>query len=390
MKGEILVGKWFSRLGLMVIVVMMISACSSNTGGSDSSKGKDKGGEILIGTLTPITGSSAKMGEDMNNAIQMAADEINAAGGINGKKIKLIKEDEGCDPQIATAGANKLVSKDVVAVVGGYCSGAVLPASGVMNQAKIPWILTAANSAKIPEQGFKNMYLLNSTAPAQAKTASEYMVNKLGGKKIAIINDNSAYAVDLAERTRDDLKEMGAKIVAFDAVNPEEKDFNSLMTKLKDLKPDVTYWTGYYSVGGLLAKQFKQIGVSGAFGVGDGSNDPTIIDIAGSENAENLFITTTPTPQFQDSAKDWIPKYKEKFNADPGPYSAISYDGLRVMADAIKRAGSTDSDKIIKALAETKDIKSFSGPVKFKGNGEIANSNFTVLIVKSGKLELVQ
>ncbi|MGG1399089.1 MULTISPECIES: branched-chain amino acid ABC transporter substrate-binding protein [Bacillus] len=382
--------KWLSRLGLLVIVMMMITACSSKTGGSDSSDGKDKGGEILIGTLTPITGSSAKMGEDMNNAIQMAADEINAAGGINGKKIKLVKEDEGCDPQIATAGANKLVSKDVVAVVGGYCSGAVLPASGVMNQANIPWILTAANSAKIPEQGFKDIFLLNSTAPAQAKSAAEYMVNKLGAKKIAIINDNSAYAVDLAERTRDEVKGMGAKVIAFDAVNPEEKDFNSLMTKLKELKPDATYWTGYYNVGGLLAKQFKQAGVSGAFGVGDGSNDPTIIKIAGPENAEGLFVTTTPTPQFQESAKDWIPKYKEKFGADPGPYSAISYDGMKVMADAIKRAGSTDKDKIIKALNETNGFETFSGPLKFKENGETATSNFVVLIVKNGQMTLAQ
>jgi branched-chain amino acid transport system substrate-binding protein len=381
MKGEVFVKMKFSLMSILLSMLLIISACSSSTSGSD---------EILIGTLTPITGSSAKMGEDMNNAIQLAVDEINAAGGIDGKMITIVKEDEGCDPQMATAGANKLVSKGVVAVVGGYCSGAVLPASGVMNQAGIPWVLTAANSAKIPEQGFENMYLLNSTAPAQAKTAAEHMVNHLGGKKIAIIHDNSAYAVDLAERTREDLKALGAEVIAFDAVNPEEKDFNSLMTKLKNMSPDVTYWTGYYNVGGLLAKQFKQIGVTGSFGVGDGSNDPTIIDIAGPDNAEGLFITTTPTPQFQESAKDWITTYKEKYNLEPGPYSAISYDGLRVLVDAIKRAGSTDSDKIIEALAKTDGLESFAGPVLFKENGEIANSNFVVLVVKGGKLQMVE
>jgi branched-chain amino acid transport system substrate-binding protein len=384
MGGEVFMKNKFSRFGIFLVMLMLISACSSNTSGGNGS------GEILIGTLTPITGSSAKMGEDMNNAIQLAADEINAEGGIDGKKITIVKEDEGCDPQMATAGANKLVSKGVVAVVGGYCSGAVLPATGVMNQAGIPWVLTAANSAKIPEQGFENMFLLNSTAPAQAKTAAEHIVTKLGAKKIAIIHDNSAYAVDLAERTREDLKGLGAEVIAFDAVNPEEKDFNSLMTKLKNLNPDVTYWTGYYNVGGLLAKQFKQIGVSGTFGVGDGSNDPTIIDIAGPENAEGLFITTTPTPQFQESAKDWIPKYKETYNLEPGPYSAISYDGLRVLADAIKRAGSTDGKKIIEALAQTDGFESFAGPVKFNETGEIANSNFVVLVVKDGKLHMAE
>jgi branched-chain amino acid transport system substrate-binding protein len=380
---------WKTKLGIgaSIASLMLLTACGGATGGGNTA-GDSGGGTILVGVITPTSGSSAQMGKDMNNAIQMAADEVNKNGGVLGKQIKLEFEDDGCDPQMATAAANKLVSNGAVAVVGGYCSGSTLPATGVLHQAGIPWVVTAANSAKIPAQGYNNIFLLNSTVPAQAQTAAEYMLNTLHAKNVAILNDNTAYSVDLAQRTKEDVEKMGGKVVAFDAVNPEEKDFTSELTKLKNLKPDATYWTAYYAAGGLLLKQFKQLGVPGAFGVGDGSNDVTIIKIAGAENAEGMFTTTAPTPQFEPSAKDWIAQYKSRFNADPGPYSAISYDGMRLIADAIKRAGSTDKAAIVKALAETKDFKTFAGPVSFTSSGEPTKSNFIVLVVKNGKYEL--
>lgn len=388
--------KILTKLGLFLVIfsLVFVAACGSNATGGDSGSGgessdsSDDGGVIKIGTLLPMTAESAKMGNDMNNAIKMAAEEINENGGLLGKQIEIINEDAACNPQVAVAGANKLVSQEVIAVIGGYCSGAALPASGVLNQAGIPWILTAANSAKLPEQGYNNLFLLNSPATAQARTAADYIANTLSGKRVAIINDNSAYSVDLAEKTRDNLKELGVEIVAFDALNPKEKDFTSLVTTLKGKDPDVTYWTGYYASGGLLLKQFKQVGVSGAFGVGDGSNDPTIIEIAGGDNAEGIFITTTPTPQFQPAAKDWIPKYKEKYGEEPGPYSAISYDGMRLMAEAIKNAESTDSKAIIEALNELDGFKTFSGEIGFDDNGVVSTSNFMILTVIDGKFAI--
>jgi branched-chain amino acid transport system substrate-binding protein len=396
------VNKIFTKLGLFLAIfaLVFVTACGSNStggesssggessNGSSSSGGSEGGSVIKIGTLLPMTAESAKMGNDMNNAIKMAAEEINENGGILGKQIEIINEDAACNPQVSVAGANKLVSQEVVAVVGGYCSGAALPASGVLNQAGIPWVLTAANSAKLPAQGYNNLFLLNSPATAQARTAADYIGNTLSGKRVAIINDNSAYSVDLAEKTRDNLKEMGVEIVAFDALNPKEKDFSSLVTTLKDQKPDVTYWTGYYAAGGLLLKQFRQVGVPGEFGVGDGSNDPTIIEIAGGDNAEGIFITTTPTPQFQPAAKDWIPKYKEKYGEEPGPYSAISYDGMRLMAEAIKNAGSTDFEAIIEALNQLDGFKTFSGEIGFDENGVVSKSNFMILVVKDGKFAI--
>jgi branched-chain amino acid transport system substrate-binding protein len=377
--------KALAKIWMALSVTSMLTLTACGIGGAGGGGGNQGGGNtISIGVETPTTGSSAKMGQDMNHAIQMAVDEINNKGGVLGKKISLTFADDAADPQTAAAAANKLVSQGVVAVVGGYASGAVLPASGVYHQAGIPMVVTAANSAKIPAQGYNNIFLINGTTTAQAQTAADYMVHKLKGKRIAILNDNSAYSVDLANQTKKFVEQMGGQVVAFDAVNPQETDFTTELTKLKSLKPDATYWTAYYAAGGLLLKQFKQVGVSGAFGVGDGANDPTIIQIAGKQNAEGMFTTTSPTPQFIPSAKDWVKQYQTRFGEAPGPYSALSYDGMRVLADAISRAGSTDKSAIIKALAATKGFQTFGGPVSFKSDGELATSNFIVLVVKNG------
>lgn len=251
-------------------------------------------------------------------------------------------------------------------------------------------VVTAANSAKIPAQGYKEIFLVNGTTVHQAAEASDYMVNKLGGKRIAIIHDNSAFAKDLAENTKKDVEQKGGQVVAFEAVNPDEKDFTALLTKLKNLKPDATYWTAYYAAGGLLIKQFKQLGISGAIGVGDGANDKTLIDIAGKQAAEGTFVTTSPTPEFIPAAKSFNDAYKSKFNADPGPYSALSYDGMRLLADAITRANSTDKAAIVKALKETKSFKTFGGDITFKEDGTLEKSNFIVIQVKDGKFALPQ
>lgn len=376
-------------VGLSVISLLTLTACGSG-GSSTGKEGGTANGELLIGVQTPTTGSEAKMGQDMNNAIQMAADEINEKGGINGKKIKLIFADDACDPQTATAAANKLVSQGVTAVVGGYCSGATLPATGVYHNAGIPMVVTAANSAKIPAQGYKEVFLVNGTTVHQAAQASDYMVNKLGGKRIAIIHDNSAFAKDLAENTKKEVEQKGGQVVAFEAVNPEEKDFTALLTKLKNLKPDATYWTAYYAAGGLFIKQFKQLGVPGAIGVGDGANDKTLIDIAGKQAAEGTFVTTSPTPEFIPAAKSFNDTYKNKFKADPGPYSALSYDGMRLLADALTRANSTDKAAIVKALQATKSFQTFGGNITFKEDGTLEKSNFIIIQVKDGKFALPQ
>ncbi|MFS0823827.1 branched-chain amino acid ABC transporter substrate-binding protein [Bacillus sp. 1P02SD] len=368
---------------LFVIVLgfsMFLAACSSDSSGGSSSD------EIVIGTILPVSGNNATDGKDMKNAMEMAIEEVNEAGGVLGKKIKLEVADDACDPQTATTAANKLVSSKVVAVVGGYCSGATLPASGVFHNAGIPMIVPAANSSELPAQNYDSLFLINGLVPNQAQTAADYF-DKKGAKKIVIIHDNSAYAKDLADFAKESVEGNGGEVIAFEAINPEEKDFGSLMTKLKSLNPEGTFFTGYYAAAGLMKKQFEQKDVPGLFMVGDGSYSQDLIDIAG-EDARDILVTATPQASFIPGAEEFVKKYEEKYNLSPGPYSALSYNGFQLLFDSIKRADSTESEDIKKAIKETKAFEAIGQVIEFNDQNSLNESNFQVLTVVDGKFEL--
>ncbi|WP_228460235.1 branched-chain amino acid ABC transporter substrate-binding protein [Cytobacillus dafuensis] len=371
-------------IGMLLILSLFLSACSSE----GSSGGKSSSDEILVGVLLPVTGNNATDGKDMLNAMKMAAEKINNNGGVLGKKLKLEVTDDACDPQTATTAANKLVSMKVTAVVGGYCSGSTLPASGVFNNANIPMIVAAANSSELPAQGYESLFLINGLVPDQAKTGADYFKDK-GAKNIVIIHDNSAYAKNLADFAQKSVEENGGKVIGFEAINPEEKDFGSLMTKLKSLNPDGTYFTGYYAAGGLMLKQFKEKGVSGFFMVGDGSYSPDIIEIAGADSADGLLVTATPTANFIPGADEFVKEYKSKYNnLSPGPFSALSYNGMNLLADALKRANSTSSEDLKKALKETKGFQGIGQVIEFNDQNSLNQSNFHVMKVVNGEFTL--
>jgi branched-chain amino acid transport system substrate-binding protein len=343
----------------------------------------------LVGVILPMTGNNATDGGDMKNAIDMAVKKINDGGGVLGKKLKVEVADDGCDPQMATTAANKLVSQNVVAVVGGYCSGATLPSSGVFKNANIPMIVPAANSAKLPAQGYDTLFLINGLTPDQAQTAADYMTANQA-KKVALVHDNSAYAKDLADFAKASVEKAGGTVVAYEAINPEEKDFSALATKLKSIGPDATYFTGYYAAGGLMVKQFKQKGVPGLFLAGDGSFSEDIIKIAGADNAEGILITATPTAEFIEGAEAFTTEYKQAYNLAPGPFSALSYNAVNLLADALKRANSTDREAIKKAIKETKDFQALGQTISFNEQNTLDSSNFAVLKVAGGKFTLAK
>ncbi|MGG4439930.1 branched-chain amino acid ABC transporter substrate-binding protein [Brevibacillus fortis] len=379
--------KWGSVIVSAMLTLSLAVAGCANQG---SSTGGAEAGEILVGVILPVTGNNATDGKDMQNAIEMAVKKINDSGGVIGKKLKIEVADDGCDPQMATTAANKLVSQNVVAVVGGYCSGATLPSSGVFKNANIPMIVPAANSAKLPTQGHDTLFLINGLTPDQAQTAADYMAANQA-KKVVLIHDNSAYAKDLADFAKASVEKSGGTVIAYEAINPEEKDFSALVTKVKGLQPDATYFTGYYAAGGLMVKQFKQKGVSGLFLVGDGSFSEDVIKIAGADNAEGLLITATPTAEFIEGAEAFTSTYKQTYNnLAPGPFSALSYNAVNLLADAIGRANSTDRDAIKKAIKETKDFKALGQTISFNAQNTLDTSNFAVLKVTGGKFTLAK
>ena len=343
-------------------------------------------GDLKIGIMVPTTGSEAPYGKDMENAATLAVDEINAAGGVLGMNIVTTTGDAACDPQQGAAAAAKLVSEDVTAVVGGYCSGATLPTLKIYGDAGIPFAIVAANSTKLIGANPGNAFQINSTGFDQVATAVG-LFNDKGVKTLAIVHQGDGYSEDLAKLTKEKWTGMGNEVVAYEVVNKGEQDHSSLVTTVKSKNADAVFWTAYYADGALLIKQLRQSGYRGLIAVGDGSNSPKLMEIAG-RAAEGVFCFSNPTVEYLPAAKAFGDNYRKKFNQDPGPYSALSYDGMKLMADAIKRAGSTDKQAIIKALAETKDFPGITGPISFTDKNTLARSNFVVLIAKGMNWDL--
>ena len=344
-----------------------------------------QGAPIKIGVPVPLSGGNAKMGNDISQAATLAVEEWNAKGGVLGRKLEIVAFDDACDAQQSVTAAHKLVDGGVVAVAGGYCSSAAIPASAVYHDAGVAFVADASSNPKLTDQGFENVFRVIGRDDQQGPYAAGFMMNTLKAKKIAIIHDNTLYAKGLADATKAALEgKPGVQVVFFGAVTPGEKDFSAVLTKVKSLSPDVTYYTGYYPEGGLIAKQFKDLGVPGKFMAGDANNDPTFISEAGPAS-EGVFVTSTPLPQDQSSAKSFIDRYKKRWNQDPGPYSALEYDAVNVVINAIKQSGSTDRAAVIKAITATKNYQGATGAINFDKKGDRASVLYITYIIKGGK-----
>ncbi|MGN6551479.1 MAG: branched-chain amino acid ABC transporter substrate-binding protein [Pararhizobium sp.] len=337
---------------------------------------------INIGVQVPTTGSEATYGQDMAHAVAIAQKEINAKGGVLGKKLTMTVGDTACDPQQSVNAASKLVSQKVVAVVGGYCSGATVPTLKIYGDAHVPFVITAANSTKLIPANPGNAFMINSTGDEQATKAVEFLSGK-GVKTLAIVNEGDAYSQDLANLTRDDWKKAGKKVVAFETVNKGEQDYSAIVTAIKAANPDAVFWTAYYADGGLLIRQLRQSGYQGIIAVGDGSNSAKLFDIAG-RAAEGVFAFSNPIAEFLPKAKSFIDTYQKDYGTAPGPYAPLTYDGMQLLAWAIDKAGSTKPEAIEKALASADGKEWLAGPISFTKKNTLARSNFIVLEGKGG------
>src|SRR5437016_4519342 len=282
-------------LAILAMLAVLVPAAALGVGA--------QGAAVKIGVPVPLSGGNAKMGDDIAKAATLAAEEWNAKGGVLGRKIEIVSFDDACDAQQSVTAAHKLLDAGVVAVAGGYCSSAAIPASAVYHDAGVAFVADASSNPKLTDQGFENVFRVIGRDDQQGPYAAGFMMKTLKAKRIAIIHDNTLYAKGLADATNAALTgRAGVQVVFFDAVTPGEKDFSAVLTKVKSLKPDVTYYTGYYPEGGLIAKQFKDLGVSGKFMAGDANNDPTFVSEAGNAS-EGVVVTSTPLPQDQATAK---------------------------------------------------------------------------------------
>jgi ABC-type branched-subunit amino acid transport system substrate-binding protein len=339
---------------------------------------------IKIGVPVPLSGSYVTAGKDILNGAQLAAGDINAKGGVLGKKIELVPEDDKCDADAAAGAAQSLVDKGVVAVAGGYCSSAALPELRVFHGAGLAYVMDASTNPELTEKTWDGAFRTIGRDDEQGPFAAKFMKEVLHAKSVAVINDNTTYSKGLADNTVEALKKQGVDVVYNDAVTPGQMDYADAAKSVAELKPDVVYYTGYYPEAALLAKDVRQLKLPVKYLMGgDGTTDPTLIQAAG-QAAKGMICTTAPLPQFLTSAKArrFVADYKKAYSHAPGPYSIYEYDAVSVVAKAIADAKSTKPADITAALHKISNFEGATGDISFNEKGDRKNAVYMAVIAQ--------
>lgn len=328
---------------------------------------------VRIGLMCPLTGSWASEGQDMKQIVELLAKETNKAGGIGGMEVEIITEDDGGDPRQAALAANKLISQDVVAVIGTYGSSVTEATQGIYNEAGIVQVATGSTAIRLTEKGLPLFLRTSPRDDEQGKVAAKTILAK-GAKKIAILHDNTSYAKGLADETKSLLEAQGAQIVFFDALTPGERDYNAILTKIKGTGPDFVFFTGYYPEAGLLLKQKMEMGWDVPMMGGDATNNPDLVKIAGAKAAAGFLFLSPPVPADLDTpeAKDFLAAYQQAYGSQPGSvWAVLAGDAYRVLAEAIAKGGSTKGADIAAYLkTKLKDFPGLTGPISFNAKGD--------------------
>jgi len=348
---------------------------------------------IKIGHVGPTSGGIAHLGKDNENAARLAVEDANAKGiSIGGKKVKfeLVPEDDAADPKQATTVAQKLVDAKVAGVIGHLNSGTSIPASSIYNTAGIPQISPSATNPKLTAQGFKGVFRTVANDIAQGGAIGTFAVKGMGGKKIAIIDDKTAYGVGLADEAEKAIKAAGGAIVIREALaNEKEQDFKGVLTKVKAKNPDVIMFGGMDAQMGPMMKQMKALGIKAKAIGGDGAQTGEFIKLAG-DAGEGAYATLAGLPKEKmPQGAAFYDKYKAKFNLEVQAYAPFTYDATNILIEAMQKADTTDGAKVIEAI-KANTFTGVAGTYAYDDKGDMKDGAITVFVVKGGKWEAAQ
>ena len=339
--------------------------------------------DIMVATAGPMTGQYASFGEQMKNGAELAVEEINAAGGVNGNMLKLAVGDDACDPKQAVAVANKFVGDGVVFVAGHFCSGSSIPASAVYAEEGIVQISPASTNPKFTdERPGPGVYRVCGRDDQQGAVAGAYIADKFAGKKVAIIHDKTAYGKGLADETKKALNAAGMEEATYEAYTAGEKDYTALVSKLKAEGIDVLYVGGYHTEAGLIVRQMREQGMDTQLISGDALVTDEYWGITG-DAGEGTLMTFAPDPTKFAAAKEVVDKFKAK-GINPEGYTLYTYAAMKIWADAANAAGSTDYDAVVAKLNEGK-YETVLGPIAFDDKGDVTEASYVWYVWKDGK-----
>jgi branched-chain amino acid transport system substrate-binding protein len=375
------------RLGVAILALFLMAGVAGPAAAAEP---------IKIGVILPFTGGSSLAGTEIFSGITLALEELNASGGLLGRPVELIKEDDESVPTKGVTAAQKLITRDkVVALVGTYNSAVALPASDVARKAKIPMVTggsTAVSVTKANAPGDPWFFRHFPGSDEQGTQSAQDVVQRLKKKRLAILYENTAYGKDLERTFREVTTKVGATIVSSETYNQGDTDFYTHLTKLKSQAPDGVYIAGLIAEGAAILRQARELGLGTQFIGSGGLMSDKLIELTGPAS-EGFAISTMYEPSTNNPVgAEFGKRFAKRFGVAANTHSALGYDALRVLADGVRRAGSTDGASIQKALIGTREFLTVQGPPGTRVTfDEIGGAHFKIglSVVKDGKRVLL-
>lgn len=341
--------------------------------------------EILIATAGPMTGQYASFGAQMKAGAEQAVADINKAGGVNGQMLKLEVGDDACDPKQAVAVANQFAGDGVVFVAGHFCSGSSIPASSVYADEKIVQISPASTNPKFTdERPGPGIFRTCGRDDQQGDVAGHFLMKQFAGKKVAFINDKTAYGKGLAEATQAVYEKLGGKAALVESYTAGEKDYSALVSKLKQNAIDVLYVGGYHTEAGLILRQMRQQGMKTVLMSGDALVTDEYWAITGNDG-EGTLMTFSPDPRKNPEAKPVVDELVAAGKTAEG-YALYTYAAIQAWAEAATTAKSVDFDPVVKAL-DAGEFKTVLGTLHFDKKGDVTLPGYVVYQWHDGKYD---
>jgi len=343
---------------LIALAAVILTGCGGGDGDTTTP----------IAIVGPITGQYASFGAQMKNGGDMAVPDINAAGGVLGKKLDLSTGDDACDPKQAVAVANQMTGAGVKLVAGHYCSGSSIPASKVYAESDMVQISPAStNPTLTDDRAGPNIYRVCGRDDQQGGVAGKYLASHLGDKKIAFVQDKTAYGKGLADETKKAMNAAGKQEEMYEAITAGEKDYSALVSKLKQANIDVVYFGGYHTEAGLIIRQMRDQGLQTILMGGDALITQEFWSITG-DAGEGTLMTFSPDPRKNPAAAEVVKRFKDK-GIEPEGYVLYTYAALQAWKQAAEKAKSVERDEIVKALNDT-EFDTVIGKFKFNAKGD--------------------
>lgn len=332
--------------------------------------------DITIAVVGPMTGALASIGEQQKRGAEAAATVINAAGGVKGQKIKIVVEDDQCDPKQAVTVANRIVGNQIKFVAGHACSGASIAASDVYNENSILMATPASSNPSLTEKGYPTILRLYVRDDSQGAYIGRWIAETYKGKKFAVLNDKSAYGKGLATIAEKTARAGGLTPILVEGLNPGEKDYTAVVGKLKAAGAEVVYFGGYHTEAGLMRRQASDAGYKFDLIMGDSLATPEFWSISGPAG-EGTYFTFPADPRRSPSAAAALEAFKaQKF--DPEGFTLFSYAVVQAFAAGIERAGTDAPAKVSAALKDGKPFDTVVGPIALDAKGDILDPRFDI------------